>query len=201
MKLTVGNEPQKCGLFKLTASEMMFILYLPVIMPNSNLRLPENLKWTEELFSNIDYTKDDYVYLSVKSMYVGLEGRGRPGWHLDGFSTDDINYVWSDSYPTEFCIQNIEVSNDCKLSLQELEEQVLPWNVVKYPNNTLLRLDKTVIHRVSPSPDYGMRTFVKISVSKNKYNLLGNAHNYLFNYNWNMLDRDISRNHPSVNVS
>lgn len=34
---------------------MMFILYLPVIMPNGNLRLPENLKWTEELFSNIDY--------------------------------------------------------------------------------------------------------------------------------------------------
>lgn len=197
MKLKVGNAPLICKEVVLKASEMMFVIYLPVVMPGSDLRLPKNLEWCAELFKYIDYGIHDYVYISAKSMFVGPECRGRAGWHLDGFGTDDINYVWSDCHPTEFCIQDIQVTNDCVLSMQELEQQVCVDNIITYPNNTLLRMDNTVVHRVSISQEFGIRTFVKISVSSSKYDLAGNAHNYLFDYGWDLSERNLERNHPT----
>jgi hypothetical protein len=77
-----------------------------------------------------------------------------------------------------------------------MEAQALDINIVNYPCNTLIRLDQSVIHRVAISNDGCVRAFVKISASKNKYNLAGNAHNYLFDYDWEMVQRDEKRNHP-----
>ena len=40
------------------------------------------------------------------------------------------------------------------------------------------------------------RTFFKLSFSKDKYDLKGNSHNYLFDYNWEMRERKENRNIP-----
>ncbi len=79
-----------------------------------------------------------------------------------------------------------------------MEDQARSENIRTYPVNTLLRLDQYVIHRVAPNAAPGYRAFVKISVSKARYNLKGNAHNYLLNYEWEMHSRDATRNHPVV---
>jgi hypothetical protein len=50
--------------------------------------------------------------------------------------------------------------------------------------------------RTRPPPG-GMRSFLKISLSHQKYNLVGNSHNYLFDYNWDLHDRDTLRNDPA----
>ena len=44
------------------------------------------------------------------------------------------------------------------------------------------------------------RTFIKVSFSDQKYNLKGNTHNYLFDYEWDMIDRSVSRNDPTGGV-
>ena len=91
---------------------------------------------------------------------------------------------------------HFKITEDCEASLKEFEEQVDIRNIVTYPNKTLLKLTPANIHRVSESKQEGFRTFVKISVSKHKYNLKGNSHNYLLDYDWDMVHRFVERNHP-----
>lgn len=202
-----GQEPKVVGEFQTQASEMCFVQYLPIAFNIEDLNddrvlIPKNLQWTSHLvFAAIDdceiADRFHYVYLTVKHLYVTPSNMGnRPGWHSDGFGTDDINYIWCDKYPTEFCIQEFNITEDCETSLKEMEEQARVLNVKTYGENTLLRLDKYNIHR-TPVIGEGYRTFVKISISKNRYNLKGNAHNYLFDYDWDMVVRSDIRNHPS----
>jgi hypothetical protein len=120
----------------------------------------------------------------------------RMGWHSDGFLTDDINYIWCDKYPTIFNKSNFILSPDDTLSIQEMEMQADPLNDVTYNENQLIRLDQFNIHKVAPVKSGGMRTFLKVSISKDKYDLIGNSHNYLLNYDWKMKQRKEQRNIP-----
>ena len=198
-----GKEPLVIDNIHLEPTEMCFVQYLPIGMASkeklgSEVRIPKNLQWTWPLVEQIvESFGDDYIYLTVKHLYVTPSNMGnRPGWHSDGFGTDDTNYIWCDKYPTEFCIQDFNITEDCETSLKEMEDQASVLNLNTYGENTLLRLDKYNIHR-TPTLGKGYRTFVKISISKNRYNLKGNAHNYLFDYDWDMAVRSDIRNHPS----
>lgn len=196
-----GQEPRVVGHVFLDPKEMCFVQYLPIAMADCDrVELPDNLSWTRPLVNMVlkeGVSDESYLYLTVKHLYVTPSNMGnRPGWHSDGFGTDDINYIWCDNYPTEFCIQDFNLSEDCDTSLTEMEQQARAQNVKTYGENTLLRLDKYNIHR-TPVIGEGYRTFVKISVSEDRYNLKGNAHNYLFEYDWEMVLRSDSRNHPS----
>lgn len=195
--MIAGSMPEVLGHFEIDCPELMFYQYLPIRMPGKGVAIPDNLTCFNPLLGATRWDDDDYVYLTAKKMFVGAGGAAnRPGWHLDGFGTSDINYIWYDSIPTEFCNQRFDLSDHHEWSLLEMEEQVLPQNIVTYPVRTLLMLDQTVVHRVAECKQPGYRTFAKISVSKDKYNLKGNAHNYLFDYEWEMVERKVERNHP-----
>lgn len=192
-----GIEPIVMDHYDLSPTEMCFIQYLPIKLINTDIRIPENIHWTIPLIAASEYNDDDYVYLTVKYLYVTPENMGnRPGWHSDGFDTDDINYIWYDSHPTEFCIQDFNISDDHNQSMIDMGSQAQLKNIRSYGIKNLIKMDKFSIHRVPVVTTQGYRAFVKISVSKHKYNLKGNAHNYLFDYNWDMKERTISRNHP-----
>ena len=195
-----GDAPEVLGNFSPWPCEMMFVQYLPIVMPNFWPRIPPNIQCFERLIDRALWDlklSEHYVYLTAKRLYVTPQCRGnRPGWHSDGFGSDDVNYVWSDAHPTEFCEQPFDLSDDHAESLRQMEQQARPENIRTYPNGTLLRLTPSVIHRVSEQPFEGWRTFVKISVSKHRYDLEGNAHNYLFDYDWPMRPRELVRNHP-----
>lgn len=189
--------------FKLFPTEMCFIQYLPVKMKASlSIKIPRNIEWIEPLVHRVCEDAGDlidYIYVTVKYIYTS-EGcsANRPGWHIDGYGSDDVNYIWYDKFPTEIMKGTIpHLSKDHEESLKQMEEYE-PKEIITFPENSLLRLDNTVIHRVAPVKESGMRAFVKITVSKHKYNLKGNAHNYLFDYDWKMYDRKESRNHPFV---
>lgn len=201
-----GSEPKVVDTIQLDPQEMCFVQYLPIAMAEREglgdfINIPENLSWVRPLINSVwiedKLDLDYYIYLTVKHLYVTPSNMGnRPGWHSDGFGTDDINYIWCDKYPTEFCIQDFSITEDCETSLKEMESQADEKNIKVYGENALLRLDKYNIHR-TPIVGEGYRTFVKISISKNRYNLKGNAHNYLFDYDWEMVVRSDIRNHPS----
>lgn len=199
-KLKVGSAPIIIGEYDFKCQEMMFVQDMSVVMPGLGLRLPPNLMFLRNVFDDIQYsTKHDYVYVSCKSMFVTKESRGRPGWHLDGFGTNDINYVWSDGFPTEFYIGDIELTNDPIISRLEMDELISDENITIYPNKKLLMMDSKVVHRVSTDTRIGFRTFIKITVSTNQFRLFGNAHNYLFDYDWEMVKRNLDRNLPQTN--
>ncbi len=201
-----GKPPIVIGHFELEQPEMMFVQYMPVIMPHRRcastpiFRSPANLKFVNPLIGAVlrheEWDFENYLYITAKSLYVTAETMNRPGWHIDGFGTDDVNYIWSDSSPTEFCVQSFDLSEDCDTSMRQMDEQARPENIRTYGEKMLLKLDSDVVHRVPPGAPPSFRTFVKLSISKHRYNLQGNAHNYLFDYDWPMFPREASRNHP-----
>ena len=78
-----------------------------------------------------------------------------------------------------------------------MNEQALSSNNYQYQPRELLRLNQFNIHRVPEIGKPCFRTFFKMSFSKDKYNLISNSHNYELNYDWELKEREETRNHPS----
>lgn len=199
-----ATPPTVIGSYCISDTEMVFSLYLPVRLKEGPVMVPENLAgYADLVHAALDYEESaadgKYVYLTVKRLYVerGCVG-GRAGWHIDGFGTDDVNYIWCDADPTEFCIQDFQLSDDHQLSMIEMEQQARAENIATYSPLDLIRLDNRHVHRCPTNPKPGIRTFAKVSISPDKYDLIGNARNYLLPYNWVMHPRGDARNDTSA---
>jgi hypothetical protein len=198
--MIAGNAPMSVGRIPIKASEMMFVQYMPIKMPDVGVRIPQHLMCFYPIIevALCDNHVGKYIYLTAKHLYVDRDRCfNRPGWHTDGFGTDDINYIWCDRAPTEFCVQPFILSDDCDESMAQMEAQAMQESIRTYESNTLLRLDSTVVHRAPVTIPPGYRTFAKLSISRDRYNLEGNARNYLFDYDWPMMPRAEKRNHPA----
>jgi hypothetical protein len=189
-----GAAPVDLGRFDLDTSEMMFWLYLPIKVPGQFQptvppQLANHMPIVQAVFQDLSYERwvASYVYLSVKITHVTPDAPGnRPGWHSDGFLTDDLNYIWADRNPTEFFVTDrpFKVSEDHAESLVDLETIAdSPWK--KFNDRTehakvnhLYRLDQTNIHRVSVNVESGKRAFIKVSVSDKPYAQIGNSINH-----------------------
>lgn len=109
------------------------------------------------------------------------------------------------------------VPDDHLASLDHFDHlaRLAPWWTP--PQRSLYRLTPYVIHATPGDPRSDdprvasgltpaegmipaggcMRSFVKISFSTARYNLIGNSHNELFDYDWQMYPRDLMRNDPT----
>lgn len=182
--------------------EMMFYLYLPVKMIGDDQfhipkRLTRYLPILDAVRQDNFYFKYRYVYLTAKTMFVDPSSPGnRPGWHLDGFgSGGDLNYTWADSNPTQFVIQDfVNIPNNDVKSMTEITDQVQDENIISYPNNSIIKLDETIVHRVNPEVNPCLRSFVKVTISRHKFAKVGNSHNHLIDYNWQLTERNPERN-------
>jgi hypothetical protein len=188
-------------------------LYLPVVMAHSDvILLPPSLEFMRNTIEGIVWAEGvndgHYVYVTAKRGFATPGNPlNRPGWHADGFGSDDINYIWADQWPTRFAVgQFDDISKDHVESAHQFEQQIRlsamrgdnKIRVMDGDANTIYRLDPSVIHCTPIIPDPGgMRSFFKVSVSPNKYNLDGNSHNHLFDYNWRMYSREELRNDPA----
>jgi hypothetical protein len=203
-----GAPPVDLGLIDLSPVEMMAWLYCPIKLPGSyEATIPANLEQFYPIVNRVftDLANIDgalfvsYVYITAKTLWVTADNPGnRPGWHSDGFMTDDLNYVWSDRNGTLFWepAEKVAFVQDHNASLKEMELcEAGPHKV--YPDKHLLRLDQTVMHRVADVMTAGMRTFVKVSVSRHKYNLAGNSINHAFGPLGDYAPRSAERNHPA----
>lgn len=211
MKKRYGKLPKVLDIIEIKPTEMCFYQDMLIKLVGDDEEIYENrLKPYKNVIDKAieDFIKtfgvkefiNHYVYLSVKYLFQPKkEPFNRPGWHCDGFMTNDINYVWSDSNPTIFNYSQFVLTQNHNESIREMEEQANPDNNISYENNTLIRLDQYNVHKVSDVEKPGMRAFVKVTFSKDKYDLKGNTHNYLINYNWEMKDREIERNVPQSN--
>lgn len=209
----VGNAPVDLGLVDLDPKEMMFWMYCPISVPGMyGWILPENLEQYDSLvekairdfdpnFNNAAF-RDRYAYITAKTLWVQGDYIGnRPGWHCDGFGTEDVNYIWADRAPTEFVEGAFRVSSDCDRSMEQMSQigaQAEARSLLTtYPDKHLLRLDKTVMHRSPRFFEPGMRTFVKVSISTERYDLIGNSINHELGELGPMVERRAERNHPA----
>lgn len=195
-------------------SEMYFYQYLPVKLKHqsSDYTLPKRLERVEDLLirccndffhsickEDLNVYDEHYIYLTAKCLYIkGGENLNRMGWHCDGFMSEDINYIWSDQIPTEYVTGEYYLEQDHQKSIDQMNRLFYHSEPLKCKPNSIYRLDETVIHRCdyNRSKEAVLRHFVKISFSKEKYNLKGNSRNYLLDYDWEMKDRGLGRNHP-----
>lgn len=200
--------PDTLGSFSNDAPEVMYYLYYPIKVPGRSFAepLPSNLQWIVPMLNAVrDNAPNEwlsrYVYITCKNMYVEPGSYGnRPGWHGDGFGTADLNFVWCSSSPTEFVVQDFEVSTDDAQSLVEFEEQVKPENIKFAEPNSLYRIDPSHIHRVALNRTGGSRCFVKISLSEHKFNLEGNSINPAISGGWKFYTRSEIRNMESKEI-
>lgn len=193
--------PTCLGQFEIDCPEFVYHVYMPIKMADSDqVRVPPHLGCFYPLIEQVMFLgahTGRYMYLTVKKMYIPKgHDANRRGWHLDGYGSDDENFIWSDCLPTEFVTGQFNLSPDHAVSLEQMQHQAAGRAVKTFPQNSLLALDQTNVHRVAVCDADCVRTFCKISVSGERYNLAGNAHNYLFNYDWPMVARQAARNHP-----
>jgi len=202
-----GAAPDVVGEFVTPECELTFVLYMPIrLSGQSDVCIPIHLQEYSPLVDTVlKYEgaagEGRFVYLTVKRLFVqpGCVG-GRLGWHTDGFGTSDVNYIWSDTDPTEFCVQSFDLSDDHELSMRQMEEQARPENIRTFGDCQVLRLDARHVHRCPVNPVSGYRTFARVSLSDDKYDMMGNAHNHELDYNWIMHPRGSSRNDVSRRV-
>ncbi len=201
-----GTAPISLGVVDLSPKEMMFWLYCPIKLINSDeLVLPPNLMQFSPIVEACmedaaDIWRERYVYLTAKTLWCTPDNTAqRPGWHCDGFMTDDLNYVWCDQEPTLFCLpeQLVAFTQDHPVALKEMEFIGEQGPHMTYPLKTLLRLDDKVLHRVNDFSKAGIRSFVKLSISRNAFNLVGNAINHGLAPDWHYANRSAERN-PEV---
>ena len=153
-----------------------------------------------------DKWDESNVYLTAKCAFVsGSNTYQRPGWHSDGFMTEDVNYLWFDKEPTEFYFDGalITITQDHAQSLVEMDDICRnPEFIVRPEEKTLLKLDQSVIHRPAGFMESGFRNFIKISVSDMEYRKLGNSINYddeilSITSDWDYASRALERNCPA----
>lgn len=199
MPLTVGSFPE------VDLVEFMHYQYLPIKMADGDaVRLPARLyrplrHLVHAVISDSGAMRGRYVYVTARCGYATPDNPlNRPGWHCDGFGTEDINYVWWDRWSSRFAHQPFHgIVPGHVESMRQFEEQIKEDCVVTLPDKVLYRLDPFVVHATPLiDPPGGMRQFVKVSVSEHRYNLLGNSHNHAFDYCWQMHPRDAARNDP-----
>lgn len=204
-----GAQPVDLGLINLSPVEMMFWLYCPIKLSWSHQEeVPDNLSQFEPIINRVaedvgsDRWFENYVYVTAKTLWTTPENPGnRPGWHSDGFLTDDLNYIWADANPTIF-FDDGELHSfaaDHVASLAEMDElcERRSAHYRTYPVKHLLKLDQTVLHKVDTSIRPGLRTFVKISLSSKPYALKGNSINHRLAADWQYQDRQSERNCPT----
>lgn len=204
-----GTAPIDLGLIDLDPKEMLFWLYCPIKLANShNMHVPANLAQFMPIVGAVIADVEpwrlhrDYIYLTAKNVWTTPDNTAqRPGWHCDGFMTDDLNYIWQDREPTLFWEPGygVALTQDHGVSMEEMRQltERYPEYNRTYPLKHLLRLDQTVIHRVADFAGAGMRAFVKVSVSQHPFNLVGNSINHHLVPDWHYAHRSAERN-PEV---
>ncbi|WP_162941589.1 hypothetical protein [Desertimonas flava] len=206
-----GQPPVDVGPVAVEFVELMHWMYLPVKMAGTyGFRYPDNVRFLEPLVDAATHdffgcyddgglraVRDHYVYLTCRRGWATPDNPiNRPGWHTDGFGTDDINYVWCDRWGTRWAVHDFDdISGDHIESMHQFETQARTTGAAE--PGRLYRLDQYVVHATPIIPDDGgWRSFVKVSFSTARYDLAGNSHNHLFDYDWTMRDRDDVRNDP-----
>lgn len=190
-------------------------LDMPIKFPGSNFRVPDSLAQFKDIIQKVanyeaqvnkDCYDEYYCYLTVdQSMVRPTTLQREAPCHVDGFQgarwkpKTKINhtYVMSDHIPTAYYVQPFDLNH-----LDE-EKHNFFWEMNKivadtksahvwYPKpGEISLMDAYCVHRGSEADTPIFRTWIRLSFEVRIFDRLGNAHNPLFNYEWEMQKRDI----------
>ena len=214
-RIKITSKKPYCVVSNYDVSDLEFcnIVYMCIKQAgHSEYQIPDNLiSLVEKVISDVyslspnlyddDWTK--YCYLTIKKMYIQPNSLGnREGWHIDGFKSDQENFIWSDcdATPTEVSLGNFDLTDDHCVSLTEMMVQSYDNFNLQLESNRLYMMDRECVHRptVNNTNKVVLRTFIKITYSKELFNCLGNAWNYKLPHIKPSKERFDCRNHGVI---
>jgi hypothetical protein len=191
------------------------VLDMPIKFPGSHFRVPAEfvqfvsvIKKVADFESMINARCYDeyYCYMTLDHGYVepGTLQREAP-CHVDGFQgarwnpkvRNNHTYTVGDVIPTIYYVQPFATDHldDTKHDFfWDFNRQVAEtksahaWRPREFE---ITMMDCYCVHRGDRAPAPMHRTWLRLSFEVRKFDRLGNAHNPLFQYDWEMVPRDI----------
>ena len=190
-------------------------LDMPVKFPGSNFRIPATLAQFRgaieriahfEAAANPDCFDEYYCYMTIDQGTVQPDTLQREApCHVDGFQGARWNpktrinhtYVVADAIPTTYYPQPFDFSafDEARHNyFWEMNRIVAATRSVHawHPqNNEINMIDAYTVHRGTEAAELTFRTWMRLSFEVRKFDRLGDAHNPMFAYDWEMVPRDI----------
>jgi hypothetical protein len=188
------------------------ILDMPIKLAGSNeYRLPQMLLPWQSTIKQIVETEhgfnpdvlDFYAYLTVDQGFVNQGHTQRQGGcHVDGFQgarlpqKNRINrsYVVSDRDTTicflqKFLVQKLdEARHDFFLEFDLQADWRSAWRPEPYQ---IMLMNAYNVHQAAEVSEDCYRTFLRLSYDVREFDRLGNTHNPMFEYQWEMVPRTV----------
>lgn len=190
-------------------------LDMPIKFPGSNFRIPNSLKQFKDVIEKVahyeaainpDCFDEYYCYITVDQGLVKPETLQREApCHVDGFQgarwspKTRINhtYVVGDSIPTSYYVQPFDLrhldesKHNFFWEMNKIVADTKSQHVWRPEDGEINMIDAYTVHRGSEAQVETFRTWIRLSFEVRQFDRLGNAKNPLFNYDWNMVVRDI----------
>lgn len=186
---------------------------MPIKFPDTGYRIPAELaQYSEALQKIVDFehaanpaAEKYYAYLTVDQKFVAAGGSQRGiGPHSDSVQGPRIvpkveighTYLAVDRDPTLVYAQPFAMAAYPaeKYWLNAVfERQADPKAAVSHPPYTISLLDAYTVHTAVPAAEDGPRTLLRMVYSVQKFDRLGNTHNALFDYDWEMVPRPLPK--------
>lgn len=210
MTRLIGNDPTDLGTLTIEGwDEFCFVQDMPVKLAGEPaVRVPHALSFASTFVAMVHaylfekygdgWVNLRYLYLCAKHTIVDRgHTQTRPGWHTDGYGSDDLSFLWCDAVPTMFLKQAMRLPEDDELAMERMNALADTDNLERGLINRVYGMDDTVIHAPSQAHYVQPRRFLKLSVSRYPYNLAGNARNPLLPTPWEPTrERGTGRNCP-----
>lgn len=190
-------------------------LDMPIKFPGSHFRIPKTFEQfipviqrvaNFEKAINPDCFDEYYCYMTIDQGLVKPETLQREApCHVDGFQGARWNpkvkinhtYVVGDELPTSYYLQPFDFSHldearhNFFWEMNKIVAQTNSQFAWKPEENEISLIDAYTVHRGSEASVETFRTWMRLSFEVRQFDRLGNAHNPLFQYNWQMMPRDI----------
>lgn len=190
-------------------------LDMPIKFPGSNFRIPNSLKQFKEVIEivanyeaeiNSKCFDEYFCYMTIDQGWVkpGVLQREAP-CHVDGFQGARWNpktrinhtYVIGNAIPTTYYIQPFdlthldEAKHNFFWEMNNIVAKTKSVHAWQPENGEINLIDAYTVHRGTEATEETFRTWIRLSFEVRKFDRLGNAHNPMFQYDWEMVKRDI----------
>lgn len=195
------------------------VLDMPIKFPGSDeYRLPAPLAQFAPVIQRIANVEhrinpahdDYYAYLTIDQRVVQASTLQREApCHVDGFqgarwkpkARINHSYTVSDILPTAYYVQPFDLTaldEAVHDFFWEMNAQVADTNEAhrwQPAEREITLMDCYCVHRGVEATETGPRTWLRLSFEERRrvFDRLGNAHNPLFDYDWEMVERDIEQ--------
>ena len=189
------------------------VLDLPIKFPTTNYRVPVELKAYEATIQQMINLEEAlnpdvsgyHAYLTIDNSVVEADTTQRvPGLHVDGFQGAripeslpiDHSYICHSCMPTAFYegpfpVSHLDMTRDNFFHAFDAIAASQRMTPLTFPNYAILFMDAYAVHASTKTTKRCERTFLRLSYSVRQFDRLGNSHNPGFDYNWEMVERDV----------